>query len=51
MCVSQSEGHGFFFRPQVSEMNKNRSLEMGVKFAGLLHMCKDLYLDHRYCTQ
>ena len=33
---------GFFFRPQVSEMNKYRSLEMGVRFAGLLYMDEDL---------
>ena len=42
MCVSKSEGHGSFFRLQVSEMSENISLKMGVKFAASLNMGKNL---------
>ena len=44
MCVSKSEGNGFFLRLQVNEMNEKMSFKKGVKFAASFHMGKN-YLD------
>ena len=40
MCVSGSEGHGFFFRLQVSEMSEKILVDIGVKFAASHDMYK-----------
>ena len=36
--MSKSEGHGSFFQLQGSEMSKNMSLKIGVKFVASLNI-------------
>ena len=42
MCVSKSEGNGFFFWLQVNELNEKMSFKMGVNFAVSFYMGKKL---------
>ena len=44
MCVSKSEGNGFFFQVQVNQMNEKMSFKMSVKFAVSFYIGKN-FLD------
>ena len=44
MCVAKTEGNGFFFQLQVSEMNEKMSFKVRVKIAASFYMGKN-FLD------